>query len=94
MNPEWPGKVVQLYEEVKEAFGVDYDVPFILGELPAGGCCSGHNTRVHEAAELLPMGYWISQEGTEVMDAYHFDHPSVVLMGQRYGETMLEALGW
>lgn len=90
----WPDKVVQLYQEVKEAFGVDYDVPFILGELPAGGCCSGHNTQVHAAAEKLPMGYWVSQDGTAVLDQYHFDHPSVVLMGQRYGESMIEALGW
>lgn len=90
----WPGKVVQLYDEVKAAWGADYDVPFILGELPAGGCCSGHNVRVHEAAELLPMGSWITQEGTAVLDEYHFDHPSVVLMGQRYGETMIELLGW
>jgi hypothetical protein len=85
---------VQLYNEVKAAFGVNYDVPFILGELPADGCCSGHNQRVHEAADRLPMGYWVSQEGTNVMDAYHFDHASVVLMGQRYGETMIEALMW
>lgn len=90
----WPGKVVQLYNEVKAAWGVNFDVPFILGELPAGGCCSGHNTRVHEAAELLPDGHWVSQEGTRVMDQYHFDHASVVLMGQRYGESMIDALGW
>ena len=90
----WPGKVVQLYNEVKAAWGADYDVPFILGELPQGGCCAGHNTLVHQAAEQLPMGYWVSQEGTNVMDEYHFDHASVVLMGQRYGETMIEALGW
>jgi hypothetical protein len=93
-NSSWPDKVVQLYDEVKAAFGVDYDVPFILGELPAGGCCSGHNRLVHEAADQLPMGYWVSQEGTAVMDEYHFDHASVVLMGQRYGETMIEALMW
>lgn len=90
----WPGKVVQLYNEVKEAFGVDYDVPMVLGELPQGGCCSAHNARVHEAAEQLPMGHWVSQEGTQVMDQYHFDHASVIVMGQRYGETMIEALGW
>ncbi|MBN1611596.1 MAG: hypothetical protein JW940_33485 [Polyangiaceae bacterium] len=90
----WPDKVVQLYNEVKQAFGVDYDVPFILGELPQGGCCGGHNTLVHQAADKLPMGYWVSQEGTKVLDQYHFDHASVVLMGQRYGETMIEALGW
>lgn len=93
-SPSWPGKVVQLYEEVKEAFGVDYDVPMILGELPQGGCCSAHNTRVHEAANQLPMGSWVSQEGTNVMDQYHFDHASVVLMGQRYGDAMVSALGW
>ncbi|KYF80398.1 hypothetical protein BE11_34830 [Sorangium cellulosum] len=90
----WPGKVVQLYNEVKEAWGVDYDVPFILGELPAGGCCSGHNNLVHQAADMLPDGYWITQQGTNVMDQYHFDHASVVLMGTRYGEKMIEALGW
>jgi hypothetical protein len=90
----WPDKVVQLYNEVKTAWGVDYDVPFILGELPVGGCCSMHNTEVHVAADKLPMGSWISQEGTNVLDEYHFDHASVVLMGQRYGQKMIEELGW
>jgi hypothetical protein len=90
----WPGLVKQLYDEVKQAFGVSYDVPFILGELPAGGCCSSHNTRVHEAAMQLPMGSYVSQEGTKVMDQYHFDHASVILMGTRYGDKMLEALKW
>ncbi|AUX32039.1 MULTISPECIES: sialate O-acetylesterase [Sorangium] len=90
----WPGKVVQLYNEVKAAWGVDYDVPFILGELPAGGCCGGHNNLVHQAADMLPMGYWVSQQGTNVMDQYHFDHASVVTMGTRYGEKMIEALKW
>jgi Carbohydrate esterase, sialic acid-specific acetylesterase len=93
-NNMWSDKVVQLYTEVKEAWGVDYDVPFILGELPAGGCCSGHNTEVHAAADKLPMGSWITQDGTKVLDEYHFDHASVVLMGQRYGDKMLEELGW
>jgi hypothetical protein len=90
----WPGLVKQLYNEVKQAFGVSYDVPFILGELPAGGCCSSHNTRIHEAAMQLPMGSYVSQQGTDVMDEYHFDHASVVLMGTRYGDKMIEALKW
>ena len=91
----WPGKVVQLYNEVKVAWGVDYDVPFILGEIPAGNAgCFSHNDKVHQAADMLPMGRWISQEGTAIQDEFHFDHPSVVLMGTRYGETMIEALGW
>jgi hypothetical protein len=91
----WPGKVVQLYNEVKQAWGVSYDVPFILGELPTGGCCGGHNTQVHNAADQLPDGYWIPQTGTNVSsDGLHFDHASVILMGTRYGEKMIEALGW
>ena len=93
-DPNWPPLVKQLYNEVKQAFGVSYDVPFILGELPAGGCCSAHNTRVHEAAKLLPMGSYVTQDGTKVMDQYHFDHDSVVLMGTRYGDKMIEALKW
>lgn len=94
-NAGWPAKVVQLYDEVKDAFGVDYEVPMILGELPAGGCCSGHNSLVHQAASQLPDGYWITQDGTGVLsDNLHFNHDSVVLMGKRYGEKMIEALGW
>ena len=93
-SPAWSVKVVQLYKEVKAAWGVSYDVPFILGELPAGGCCSGHNTEVHAAAELLPIGAWVSQEGTKVLDQYHFDHASVLLMGKRYGDKMIEELKW
>lgn len=94
-SPDWPGKVVQLYGEVKAAFGVEYDVPMILGELPAGGCCAVHNTRVHEAASMLPMGSYVTQDGTSVLDdGLHFDHASVVLMGQRYGDAMVDALGW
>jgi hypothetical protein len=42
----------------------------------------------------LPMGSYVSQQGTKVMDEYHFDHASVVLMGTRYGDKMLEALKW
>jgi hypothetical protein len=92
----WVDRVVQLYDEVKAAFGVDYDVPFIAGELPAdpGNCCSSHNPLVNQLPGALPMGFVVSQEGTQRMDQYHFDHESVVLMGTRYGETMLEALGW
>lgn len=90
----WPDLVVQLYGEVKAAFGVNYDTPFILGELPAGGCCAAHNTRVHEAAMKLPMGAYVTQDGTKVLDQYHFDHASVVLMGTRYGDKMIEMLKW
>jgi hypothetical protein len=90
----WPGKVVQLYQEMKAAFGVDYDVPFILGELPESACCGSHNPRVHEAAEMLPMGSYVTQDGTAIMDQYHFNHESVVLMGTRYGEQMIQDLGW
>jgi hypothetical protein len=90
----WPDKVVQLYNEVKQAWGVDYDFPFILGELPQEGCCGGHNSLVHQAADKLPIGYWVTQEGTHILDQYHFDHPSVILMGERYGEQMIEALDW
>lgn len=90
----WPGLVKQLYNEVKAGFGVTYDVPFILGELPAGGCCSSHNTLIRQAAMQLPLGSYVTQDGTKVMDEYHFDHASVVLMGTRYGDKMLEALKW
>jgi hypothetical protein len=92
----WINRVVQLYDESKAAMGIDYDVPFIAGELPAdsGNCCSGHNMWINQLPSALPMGFVVTQEGTKRFDQYHWDHDSVVTMGKRYGETMLEALGW
>jgi hypothetical protein len=40
------------------------------------------------------MGAWVTQDGTAIMDEYHFDHASVIVMGERYGEAMIDALGW
>ena len=42
----WPSKVQQLYLQIKGAMGIDYDIPFIAGEMLHGGSCEGHNALV------------------------------------------------
>ena len=94
----WPGKVQQLYTQVKAAMGIDYDIPFIAGELLYGGSCEGHNTLVRQVPDLGNNFDYVSAEGLVMAPGdewlVHFSHDSQVTLGRRYGEKMRIALGW
>ena len=94
----WPGKVQQLYTQVKAAMGIDYDIPFIAGEMLYGGNCEGHNALVRQVPDLGDNFDYVSAEGLVMAPGdewlVHFDHGSQVTLGQRYGEKMRVALGW
>ena len=94
----WPGKVRQLYTQVKAAMGIDYDIPFIAGEMLHGGNCEGHNALVHQVPNLGDNFDYVSAEGLVMAPGdewlVHFDHDSQVALGRRYAEKMRAALGW
>ena len=94
----WPGKVLQLYTQVKAAMGIDYDIPFIAGEMLYGGGCEGHNALVREVPNLGGNFDYVSAEGLVMAPGdewlVHFSHDSQVTLGRRYGEKMRVALGW
>ena len=98
-DTSWPGKVKTLYEQMKEAMGIDYDIPFLAGELPYSGGAAGHNTQVALVADQGANFYVVSAEGLNVDPAdtqwnLHFGHDDTVELGKRYAQTMAEALGW
>ena len=97
-DPSWPGKVQQLYTQIKAAMGIDYDIPFIAGEMLHGGSCEGHNTLVHQVPNLGDNFDYVSAEGLVMAPGdqwlVHFDYTSQVTLGRRYGEKMRAALGW
>ena len=94
----WPSKVQQLYTQIKAAMGIDYDIPFIAGEMLYGGNCEGHNTLVRQVPSLGSNFDYVSAEGLVMAPGdewlVHFSHESQVTLGRRYGEKMRTALGW
>ena len=41
-----------IYTTVKAAMAIDYDIPFIAGEMLHGGNCEGHNALVRQVPSL------------------------------------------
>ena len=78
--------------------GIDYDIPFIAGEMLHGGACEGHNALVRQVPNLGRNFDYVSAEGLVMAPGdewfVHFDHASQVTLGRRYGEAMRTALGW
>jgi hypothetical protein len=96
-DPNWPGKVKTLVTDLRNDLALG-DAPFVAGELPPTGNCSGHNTLVNELPELIPNAFVVSAAGLAVDPAdttwnLHFDHDSQVTFGERYAATMKQALG-
>lgn len=97
-DPNWPGKVRTLVEDLRADLELGA-VPFLAGELAYDGGCAGHNTQVNKLPELIDHGYVISANGLSLDPAdtawhLHFGHDAQVTFGQRYAQTMIEALGW
>lgn len=94
----WPGKVGTVVEDLRADLGLG-DAPFLAGELPYGGDCATHNTQVNKLPMVIENAHVVSASGLAVDPAdtqwnLHFDHDSNVELGKRYGQKMLEALGW
>jgi hypothetical protein len=79
-------------------YGIDYDIPFIAGEMLYGGSCEEHNSLVRELPSLGDNFDYVSAEGLVMAPGdewlVHFGHNSQVTLGTRYGEKMRTALGW
>jgi hypothetical protein len=96
-DSNWPGKVKTLVSDLRTDLALG-DAPFLAGELPPTGNCSGHNSLVNELPELIPNAFVVSAAGLVVDPAdtmwnLHFDHDSQVTFGERYAATMKQALG-
>lgn len=97
-DPSWPGKVNTLVTDLRTDLGLG-NVPLLAGELLYSGSCAGHNTLVNQLPSVVSNAYVVSASGlvedpTDADWNLHFSHDSQVTLGQRYGQKMLEALGW
>jgi hypothetical protein len=97
-DPSWPGKVNTLVTDLRKDLQIG-DVPFLAGELLYSGGCAGHNKLVNQLPSVVKNCYVVSANGLVVdpSDTYwrlHFGHDSTVILGKRYADKMIQALGW
>jgi hypothetical protein len=88
----WLEKVQGMVADLRADLGLG-EVPFIAGEMLRGGATEGHNDIINQLPGLISNAYVVSSEGLAGVDQFHFDSPGVRTIGQRYGETMIQALG-
>jgi hypothetical protein len=77
--------LAQLIADLRKDLGVA-DLPFVAGQvkdLPA------INDQIAKLPDTVEHTAFISSEGLKTTDRWHFDAPSVRLMGERYAEAMI-----
>lgn len=89
----WLPRVNEYITALRNDLGLSpAESPFIAGELPYTGCCSGHNSLVRQIPEYVENGHWVPADGGlgDKGDALHWDSAAVREMGRRYANKMLE----
>ena len=95
---QWPNKVKGVYENLLQDLNLKAaDVPLLAGELVAkdqGGATAGMNPIIDDLPKTIPTAHVISATGCTKANTLHFNPAGYQLLGTRYGETMLDLLGY
>ncbi|HEX5397923.1 MAG TPA: sialate O-acetylesterase [Verrucomicrobiae bacterium] len=96
---EWPNKVKGIYDDlIKDLHLNPKEVPLLSGELvnvDEGGVCAAFNKIMARLPETLPNSYVISSAGCPCNpDHMHFNSAGSRKFGERYGDKMLEVMGY
>ena len=98
-DKEWTKKVKGIYDNlIKDLNLKPEETPFLSGETVNAdqqGVCAGFNKIMADLPKTLPNSYVISSAGcTCNSDHMHFDSAGSRKFGARYGEKMLELMGY
>ncbi len=97
---QWPSKVKGIYDNlIKDLNLKPEEVPLLAGEVVNAdqrGASAGFNRILATLPETLPNSYVISSAGCTTSDPMrlHFNSAGYRELGKRYGEKMLELLGY
>ena len=95
---EWPNKVKNIYDNLIKDLNLNpEEVPLLAGEVvnaDQGGTCAGFNNILAKMPETIPNSYVISSAGCTSAERLHFNSAGYRELGKRYGEKMLELLGY
>ncbi len=97
-NQNWPSYVKKIYDEMLTDLSLEANsVPLLAGELLSvqGNCCGQWmNPIINSLPNTIPTAHVISSDGCTGQDAAHFDSAGYRILGKRYGDKMLELLGY
>ncbi|MBR1933397.1 MAG: acetyl xylan esterase [Prevotella sp.] len=98
-DSEWANKVQQVYDRLLGDLQLKpEEVPLLAGEVVQAdgkGQCIAMNKQIQELPKTLHTAQVISSTGcTSGPDNLHFDAPGYRELGRRYGEKMLQLLGY
>ncbi|MDA0836619.1 MAG: hypothetical protein O3B01_23785 [Planctomycetota bacterium] len=79
-------KLKALISDLRSDLG-EPGIPFVAGEIQNVKLI---NDQIRELAGEVPFTGYASSDGLKTMDRWHFDAPSMKLLGQRYAEAMLK----
>lgn len=86
-NPEvYLEKLKALVEDLRKDLDSP-DLPFVAGQVKD---VKPINDQIARLPETLPHTSFVSSDGLNTMDRWHFDAPSMKLLGERYADEMLK----
>ncbi|MCH5312293.1 MAG: acetyl xylan esterase [Prevotella sp.] len=98
-DPEWANKVQKVYDRLLGDLQLKpEEVPLLAGEVVQAngeGQCIAMNRQIDELPKTLNTAHVVSSTGcSNGPDKLHFDAAGYRELGRRYGEKMLELLGY
>ena len=86
-NPDgYLDKLKTLITDLRKDLGVA-DLPFVAGQVQK---VPAINEQIAQLPKAVPATGFVSSEDLKTKDRWHFDAPSMKLLGRRYAETMLK----
>lgn len=94
-DKEWPAKVNYLYHCLLQDLHLQAkDVPLVAGEVLEGGACASMNEIIQSLPQTIPTAHVVSSKGCPgAPDRLHFTAEGYRMIGKRYAEAMLKAMG-
>jgi len=86
-DPEYLEKIQTLIHKLRADLEAP-EVPFIAGQIHTSGDYL-INQLILKLPNLVPNTAVVSNQGLSAIDRWHFDHDSILLLGQRYAEKLL-----
>lgn len=98
-DPEWPGKVKSIYDDLIKDLNLDpKKVPLLAGEVvnaAQNGACASMNSIIDNLPQTLSNSYVVSSAGCPCRpDHLHFTPAGYREFGTRYAQRMLTLLGY
>jgi hypothetical protein len=93
----WPSYVNTIYKNMMTDLSLNPSTtPLLAGEVVSvePNCCASMNAIINTLPNTIPTAHVISSQDCPAMDNAHFNSEGYRILGKRYGQKMLELMGY